>query len=111
MARAATDALVEEQLRNIRDDLLEVKQALGNVNATLDGVRVSELAAIRANVHDLRIAHTLELGRRDTEIAKLQGELGLVRDQVGRTAAKWGAISSIVSAAIVGAVLKLVMSG
>lgn len=96
------DELVEEQLRGIREDLGELKSSLQLVSANLDSVRIAELASIRANINDLRIANQAELGRHDAEIK-------LLRYQMGRTTAVWSLVGSGVASAVVAAVMALVM--
>lgn len=99
---AQRDALIEEQLRNIRDSLGELKASVATVSVNLDAVRIAELSSIRANANDLRSALTSELAKHDAE-------LKLLRYQMGRTSAMWGLISSGVTAAIVAGVMALLM--
>lgn len=99
---AQRDELVEEQLRHIRDSLGELKASLIVVSTNLDAVRIAELAAIRANVNDLRTALTSDLAKHDAE-------LKLLRYQMGRTSAMWSLVSSGVASAIVAAVMALIM--
>lgn len=99
---AQRDALIEEQLRNIRDDLGELKTALATVSSNLDAVRIAELASIRANANDLRSGLTSELAKHDAEIK-------LLRYQMGRTSAVWSLVSGGVASAIVAAVMALLL--
>lgn len=99
---AQRDALIEEQLRNIRDDLAELKTALATVSSNLDAVRIAELASIRANANDLRSGLTSELAKHDAEIK-------LLRYQMGRTSALWSLVSGGVASAIVAAIMALIM--
>lgn len=99
---SARDALIAEQLRNIRDDLSELKAALSTVSTNLDSVRIAELASIRANANDLRTGLTSELAKHDAE-------LKLLRYQMGRTSAVWSLVSGGVASAIVAAIMALIM--
>jgi hypothetical protein len=88
---AERDALVEEQLRGIRETLGELKASLATVSINLDGVRIAELAEVRG------------------ELAKHDAELKLLRYQMGRTSAVWSLISGAVASAIVAAVMALLL--
>lgn len=99
---AQRDKLVQEQLRGIREDLGDLKSSVAILAANLDAVRTAELQAIRTNVTDLRLANQSELAKQDAEIK-------LLRYQMGRTAAWWALVSGAVMTAIVGAIMALVM--
>ncbi len=85
------DALVEEQLRGIRETLVRLETTLTVVSLNLDSVRIAELASVRA------------------EIAKHDAELKLLRYQMGRTTAVWSLISGGVASAIVASVMAFVL--
>lgn len=99
---ANRDELVEEQLRGIKEDLGDLKSSLLIVSNNLDAVRISEMAALRANLSDLRSAMAAEL-------ATHAAELKLLRYQMGRTSAAWGLISSVVASTLVAGVMALLM--
>lgn len=99
---AQRDELIEVELRQIRDRLDELKSSLSTVSTNLDGVRIAELASIRANVNDLRTALT-------NELAKHEAELKLLRYQMGRTSAVWSLVSGGVGSALVAALMALLL--
>lgn len=106
---AQRDELVEEQLRGIKEALGELKASVALVSANLDAVRIAELSSIRSNVNDVRIAYQAELAKRDSEIARHDSEIKLLRYQMGRTSAVWSLVSGGVASAIVAAVMALVL--
>lgn len=96
------DGIVKEQLQSIRDTLDELKSSLAIVSVNLDSVRIAELAAIRANVSDLRVGLTSELAKHDAE-------LKLLRYQMGRTSAVWALVSGVVTSTIVAAIMAMIL--
>lgn len=88
---AQRDELVEEQLRGIRETLVDLKASLAVVSNNLDAVRMADLSGVRG------------------DLAKHDAELKLLRYQMGRTTAVWSLVSSGIASAIVAAVMALVL--
>lgn len=94
--------IIHSELVHLKEGQERIEAVLATLSATVDSVRVAELAAIRSNQNDLRAAHAAKL-------AEHESELKLLRYQMGRSTLVWGVISGAVSSGVIAAVLRLVL--
>jgi polyhydroxyalkanoate synthesis regulator phasin len=88
---AERDELVQEQLRGITSTLDRLERHLATVTSDLGAVRLGEMSEITARM------------------AKLEGDVQLLRYQMGRSGAMWGLIVTPIAAAIVSGVMALLL--